>query len=180
MSDVQHAQPDPPDDEHGNVPEWYHPLRPPFEEGNTAALTHGAWSPAVVEPKALEILEAVRPTVTWWTAADEPAVQSWARTEARVQLIHAWLVERGSELDADGEPLGAANMLTRLEKQAESLRNRLGLDPLSRARLGRDVAATQVDLAALMAEEVQRQAMEAAGREATAGEVGGGPDDADR
>ena len=38
----------------------------------------------------------------------------------------------------------------RLETTAERLRARLGLDPLSRARLGRDVSATRVDLAIVM------------------------------
>lgn len=145
-------------------PAWYRPPTP-YEPGNTAALKHGAWSPAVVEPKATEILEAVRPTVTWWTPADEPAVQAWARTEARVQLIHEWLVERGSELDAEGEVLGAANMLTRLEKQAEGLRARLGLDPLSRAKLGKDTAVGHLSAAQAMAAEANKRAAELAERE---------------
>jgi hypothetical protein len=129
---------------------------PPFEKGNQVGLRHGAWSPAIVEPLAAEIIDAVRPTVSWWTAADEPAVHSWARTEARIQRITQWLEQRGSELDEDGEAVGAANMLTRLEKQAESLRSKLGLDPLSRSRLGANVAGAQVDMARLMAEEAQR------------------------
>lgn len=142
------------------TPYWYRRFEPghPYRvgEGNTLAMKHGAWSPSVVEPLAVEIIAAHRPECEWWTLADEAAIHAWGRTEARIQRITQWLEAKGSEVDADGEVLGAANMLTRLEKQAESLRSKLGLDPLSRARLGRDVAAGKVDLARLMAEESER------------------------
>jgi hypothetical protein len=45
----------------------------------------------------------------------------------------------------------AWDWLHRFETQAANLRGRLGLDPLSRARLGKDIAATEVDIAKLMA-----------------------------
>jgi len=45
------------------------------------------------------------------------------------------------------------HFLTRLEGQAAAMASRLCLDPTSRARLGRDVAATNVDLARLWATE---------------------------
>lgn len=38
------------------------------------------------------------------------------------------------------------------------LRDRLGLAPLSRARLGKDVASARVDLAALWAEQAKAEA----------------------
>jgi hypothetical protein len=44
-------------------------------------------------------------------------------------------------------------LLDRLEARAESLRARLGFDPLSRARLGRDTVASELDLARLWAAE---------------------------
>jgi hypothetical protein len=42
-------------------------------------------------------------------------------------------------------------LLHRAESRAATLRARLGLDPLSRARLGKDIAAAEVDVARLMA-----------------------------
>lgn len=124
---------------------------PPFEPGNEVAVRHGAYSPRRVDPLAQQILTAVEGTVTWWTPADRAQVWRWARLEARCQLLVEHLDELGGDLDADGNERPAAALLTRLEQQASNLASKLGLDPLSRARLGRDVAAAQVDVATLMA-----------------------------
>lgn len=145
---------------------------PPFEPGNLAAKTHGAWSDRLVDPLAQEIIAEMTPVVTWWTPADMPTVAAWARTEARIQLITSWLGEQGGDLHDREVPLGAsghtltelgavqpaAQHLSKLEARAESLRSKLGLDPLSRARLGKDVAGAQVDMARLMADEAARRA----------------------
>lgn len=128
---------------------------PPFEPGNTVALKHGAYSPRRVDPLATEILDAVLPTVTWWQPADMPAVWAWAQTEARIQLIREWLAEQGGDLHDTPEELGAvrsaAAFVVKLETMAARARADLGLTPSARARLGRDTAAGQVDVAKLMA-----------------------------
>lgn len=124
---------------------------PPFEPANTAAEKHGAYSPRRVDPLAATLIEQVT-DLDWLRPCDRPSLWAWARTEARVQLLHEFLLDRGGDLDDDGSVRPAAELLTRLERHAESLRARLGLDPLSRARLGRDVAASQVDLAKLWAD----------------------------
>ncbi len=85
-------------------------------------------------------------------AAYSPAVQAWARAEARVRLLAAFLDEHGA-LDAEGKPRPALEALYRHERLALDQRSRLGLDPLARARLGRDVAASRLDLARLWADE---------------------------
>lgn len=121
----------------------------PFGPGNEVAVKHGAWSPRRVDPLATEMVATVA-DATWLRPADRPALWSWARCEARIQLVVEWLEAKG-DLSDDGEVRPAADLLTRLEAQASGLRARLGLDPLSRARLGRDVAAQQVDLARLWA-----------------------------
>jgi hypothetical protein len=134
-------------------------IGPRAEPGNQLALRHGAYSPRKVDPLAEQlvhgILELVEesPERLGYLAAPEfrPALWSWARTEARVQLLHEFLLDEGGDLDADGITRPAAELLVRLEKAAESLRTRLGMDPLSRARLGRDTAAGSLDLARLMA-----------------------------
>jgi hypothetical protein len=78
----------------------------------------------------------------------EPAVWAWGRAEARVQVLAAWLDENGP-LDEAGCPRPALAALLQFEKLAVTHRTRLGLDPRSRAELGRDVAAQQIDLARL-------------------------------
>jgi hypothetical protein len=134
--------------------------RPPFEPGNTVGMRHGAWSPRKVEPLAAEIVERMLVNANEdgspvaYLADPSYLLTIWAlgRTEARIQVVSEWLLDRGSELDVDGDAVGAANLLNKLEARAESLRSKLGLDPLSRARLGRDVSATRVDMAKLMAD----------------------------
>ena len=128
------------------------PRHEPFGDGNVVALKHGAWSPRKVEPLAAELVERVTSGVAWLRNVDRPAVWAWARTEARVQLLSEWLADRG-DLDDAGDVRPAADLLTRLEARAESLRARLGFDPLSRARLGRDTVAAEFDLARIWAAE---------------------------
>jgi hypothetical protein len=115
-------------------------------------VTHGAYCPRRVDPLAAELVEAIASHVDWWRPCDAPSIWRWARLEARVQLLSEWLVERG-DLDDDENVRPAANLLARLEARAESMAARLGLDPTSRTRLGRDVAATNVDLARLWVSE---------------------------
>ena len=58
--------------------------------------------------------------------------------------------DKGGDIDDIDETVRpAADLLARLSARCESMRSKLGLDPLSRARLGRDVAASKVDLAKL-------------------------------
>jgi hypothetical protein len=65
-----------------------------------------------------------------------------------VLVLNAWLDVNGT-LDEQGTPRPALSALKDFESLAARARQRLGLDPLSRAQLGRDVAAQQVDLARL-------------------------------
>jgi hypothetical protein len=102
-----------------------------------------------------------------------PAVWAWARCEARIQLVTEYLLDRGGDLDADGEVRPAARLLEALERRAENLRARLGLDPLARARLGRDVTATRLDVAQLMAALAHQEAAEGPQEPAGGHEDGG-------
>lgn len=81
----------------------------------------------------------------------------WATTYARVVLIEAWLADRAGEgqpgeLDADGAVRPAMELLAKLDSQLLKASAALGLDPASRSRMGRDVAAGSVDMARLMAQ----------------------------
>lgn len=123
----------------------------PFQPGHTLSTRHGAYSPRRVDPLAAQLVDAVTEAATYLDdACYAPALWAWARAEARVQLLTEWIDEHGL-LDEDGKPRGAADLLIRCERLAAEGRARLGLDPLSRARLGRDVTAAQVDLAQLLA-----------------------------
>lgn len=108
---------------------------PPFEPGNTASLSHGVYSARTWKPLA-ERIQAELPDIAPWTSRStySPAVAAWARTEAQLQLILAWLDEHGP-LDGDGVPRPATSLMQRLEAHARELRNDLGLSPVSLAKL---------------------------------------------
>lgn len=108
---------------------------PPFEQGNEAAISHGGWSERRIAPLA-EALMAELPARAPWCARGtfSATVAAWARTEARVALVAAWLADVG-DLDADGTPRPATGLLERLERRAASLRAELGLTPIALAHL---------------------------------------------
>lgn len=140
--------------------------RPPFTPGHTKSLRHGYWSPRKVEPVAQELVDMVHadPSLAYLTEQHaQPALWAWAQAEARVQLMTAHLekvAEDGVGDLGDRRITEAWNLLHRAETRAESGRRRLGLDPLSRARLGKDVAqGRQADAAAAltaMREDIER------------------------
>lgn len=129
--------------------------RPPFEEGNAAALAHGAYSPRIVDPVAEELLDAVLgqdATAHLGAPQYAPALAAWARAEARIVVLERWLAEHAAQagvLDAEGELLPAVKLLERVERRAESLRSRLGLDPKSEADLTRSRADASRSIADL-------------------------------
>jgi len=135
---------------------------PTATAGNEIALKHGAYAPRRVDPLARELVETVADVAY---LQDDPSYRTslwaWGRAEARVQLVSEWIDQNGM-LDEEGKPRPAADLLVRLEKQAADARARLGLDPLSRARLGRDVTASQFDLAQYWMLEDEREAAEQA------------------
>lgn len=139
---------------------------PPFEAGNTAALTHGARSPRMVRPIAERLMvDAVE--VAPWVArpAFGPELEAWAWHEARACLLRTWLDEHGL-LDDDDVPRAALGELQRAENAAAKARDRLGLNPLAWARLRAAVeqAGGREDLEDLDAEG--RAILEIRGREA--------------
>lgn len=141
--------------------------RPPFAEGNDQALIHGARSERHVGPLAERIARELLEDPDTPPHVREPvfaaSVQAWARAEATTRLIWEWLAERDimtglTDLTTSTEDeertrdtthrkatvrhLGSAlEMLRKYETLASNLRSRLGLDPSSAARLGRDLAA---------------------------------------
>lgn len=149
-------------------PSW---SRPPFEPGHELSVKHGAYSPRKVDPLARELVESfLRDASLGYLQAPSfrPALWAWARAEAQIQLLTEYLeqVGKGGVGDLANERVKAAYMLLhRAEARAERTRGRLGLDPLSRARLGKDVAQGRAADAAAelsrMREEAERVARSA-------------------
>ena len=124
--------------------------RPPFEKGNTLSLQHGAHSDRKIAPIAQAWVDAALAECPYLRDASyTPALTSWARFEAKCDLLHDWIDEHGL-LDDNGNATPAAKLLPVYEGRAASLRATLGMDPISRAKLQRDAAATEVDLATLL------------------------------
>lgn len=141
--------------------------RPPFEPGHELSIQHGAYSPRKVDPLAAEIVERLLadPELGYLKAPRyRHEVHALARAEAQVQLLTEYLAGLAEKLDdedpgragvgdLDSDRVRAAYLLLhRAEARADRARQRLGLNPLAAARLGRDVAAGQVDMARLMAQ----------------------------
>jgi hypothetical protein len=133
--------------------------RPPFPKNHELSLRHGAWSARLVEPRAVEIAEELLADdgVAYlrqprWAAA----VAAWARCEARCQLVAEYLVSlvgEGQLGDLEDPKVAAAyRLLDRFEASATQQRGRLGLDPLSASKIGRDTAASSLDVAKIMSE----------------------------
>lgn len=143
----------------------------PFQPGHEVTVQHGAESPRKVGPLAVEIEQQARASSAWPAFLDDPAygaaVGAWARAEAVVQLLWAYLAERdlvaaldelttenSEETRQRGGPTkrvtttrrtrSALDAWHRAEVAAANHRKALGLDPLSRAKLGKDVAVTAV------------------------------------
>jgi len=126
--------------------------RPPFASGNKLAVRHGAKSRPMMDELAAAKLAELRSQASWIEDVDQDALLAWLVAEARCDTLRRHTDLHGL-VDAKGKPTGAADFLLRCERQAEGLRARLGLDPLSRARLGRDTASARLDLAKLWASE---------------------------
>jgi hypothetical protein len=138
--------------------------RPPFQKGNLARLSHGGYVAALVNPRAREIASALAETLPHYLTTDPayaPALEAYSVVLARIERVSAWLEQQAAdgipEIDGDGRVRGAMDLLLRLERQAADHRTRLGLDPLSRARLGRDVASQQESLAQAMSAWADRE-----------------------
>jgi hypothetical protein len=130
--------------------------RPPFEPGNELAIKSGAYSPRRVDPLAGRLVEnTINDPETAYLAAPRfrAAVWGWARAQARVELLTEWLEDHDSSgVDDDGDVLPVLTALRMWEVRAANALSKLGMDPMSAARLGRDRAAGAADLARVMQE----------------------------
>lgn len=119
--------------------------RPPFAPGNELTMKHGAQSPRRVDPLATQLqreLLANDEVAYLRSPRFAAAVRSWATAEAKVALIAQWVA--GMDIEAAAESgqgkTSPLELLRKWETTAANHRARLGLDPMSAARLGKDVA----------------------------------------
>ncbi len=146
----------------GGQPEPRHDRQhPDFTSGNLLGLRHGAFSDRLVRPRALEIAHGLADDGALPAYLAEPryrpAVMAYAMTLARLERVESYLEGLAAEgvppeLEADGTVKAATGLVMALERAADRHRDRLGLSPLAAARLGRDVAASQVSLSLMWAE----------------------------
>lgn len=125
-------------------PSW---SRPPFEPGNTQAVTHGAFSPRLVEPAARELvaqLLADDDNAHLRAPRWQPALLNWARLQCRADRYGEHL----DRLDIEQQmapPRGGArspvDTWSGLVKAATNAAAQLGLTPTSSAKLTRDLAS---------------------------------------
>lgn len=124
----------------------------PYTPGNLEAVVHGAGSRLVDDlavryrERALALVGGTMPGYL----ADRPewdaALLAWSRAEARCWLLARYLDDVGL-IDERGLPRPAVATAMQAEAVALKLRDALGLSPLARARLGKDVASAGLDLA---------------------------------
>lgn len=109
---------------------------PPFEDGNTASLRHGAFSERTWQPVAAQLLQGAIEAYPDLGRFPELLV-AWSDAEARAELLRQHLDEVGM-FDEDGAPRrGPLAWLERFSAAAAKLREQLGLTPRSEAELAR-------------------------------------------
>lgn len=136
----------------GWVPE-FEGQRPPFAPGNQLAVTHGAYSKTRTDPIAQRFIQELAddPSLDYLNAPRfHAALWAWASAMAKVELLTDW-VDSMPIRDAADSARGQTSTLELLRKwmaTAQTAAARIGLDPLSAARLGKDVAqGRQADVA---------------------------------
>jgi hypothetical protein len=124
-----------------------------FQPGHELSLRHGAYSTIRLSARAAELRDELVAVMPIYSPADEPTVRLLALALARCEAATAALDE--ADEMTEGKPLAPylienAGALARLREDLRSwlstsakLANSLGLSPLSRSRLGLNVARTE-------------------------------------
>jgi len=136
--------------------------RPPFERGNEIATKHGSYALVGLAPRAEELAAGLREVVPVASMADETAIALLALTLARVERATAALDRLDEIGDESGSALSAytsseAQKFDRLREDlrgwlrlARTLCSDLGLTPVSRAKLGLDIARAESEVGRLV------------------------------
>jgi len=136
--------------------------KPPFEPGNDLAVTHGAYVDAVVVPQAVEMAEELLTPAGTPDYLREPmfgpAVRRWAVAEIRAARAGEWVDQMGMEEAMTPPKPGTAppiETVRKMEAHAGNQADKLGLTPVSHAKLIGNVAGAQVDIARLIMAETE-------------------------
>lgn len=138
-----------------------------FQPGSEVRLTHGT------DPRGARVAERLTPVADVITAnllampacpewLKDPsftyARSGWANAEARLLLYEAWMDQQDDDMKylATGAQEPLISRWTRLSELAARHRGRLGLDPVSRVRIGKALTSAGVDIAKLAAMEYGR------------------------
>lgn len=158
------------------------PAHAPFEPGNVVSVHYGAHSDRIVSLRAQARLEACLADPGFPEHVKQPYVRdtlkSWCWVRSRIELYWEMCERMGpdkaleelSTVDervkifeggtrrksAAAKRMSPEDMLRRWEAHALNLANALGLTPLALAKLGKDIAAGQRDLASYWA-EIEKQ-----------------------
>lgn len=164
--------------------------RPDFEPGNTLAVRHGAKSARLVSPIAEAIKREILADPELPEYVRQPmfrhALDAYCWAEARCVRIRAYLeslefeaaIEERTETEEDEDRFeggsrrksvsrrieSAHELARKFETLASNQRSKLGLDPASAAKLGRNLAAAKLDVAQMMAQMAAEEAEDADGR----------------
>ncbi len=134
------------------------------KKGNRKSVKHGAKAqvhPARIEEKARAIDKVlaevpVRNPDGRVPIHDRGVIEMLAVIRCRLEDVGAYLDEHGVINPKTGKPLSAGLWERRLQSQALRLEKELGMTPLSRSKLGVNLART-ADLAAAMSEKDPEQ-----------------------
>ncbi len=144
--------------------------RPPFEDGNTANLVHGAYSERAIAERA-ELVHAELLTYAPYLGEDRfmPALARYLAAASREALLDDHIAKVCAEKGAGAVPARVWEQATAATRLAAKLGSDLGLDPIGHARIralsaGADASESAASLAELGAEG--RRARLAAGRSA--------------
>jgi hypothetical protein len=133
--------------------------RPQFQPGHELSLVHGLRSPSRTQQVADVIVSELTglPQCPEWLhdPSFAPAVRGWGNAEARLVMYEQWMDDQPDEVKylATGAQEPLISRWTRLSELAARHRGRLGLDPVSRVRIGKALSSRGLDLAKMAAME---------------------------
>ena len=130
-------------DERGEWTPAFPGQRPPFEPGHELTVKHSAYADVRLGPRVAELADEIRTVVPAYSIADDYVVRLLALSFARIEAAEeAIAVAEPGELERLRQDLrGWVN-------SARRLLNDLALTPMSRARLGLDIARAKGEGAA--------------------------------
>ena len=126
---------------------------PPFEEGNTASLVHGADSERTLEAQAAQIRPRLFELCPWLEDVDAIAIAMarFLRVEARSLILESSMAEIIATAGPGKVPIRMWEQANATDRLAGDLGRKLGLDSAGRAQLRQSEASTQSSLADLAA-----------------------------